>query len=213
MIKVFGIPFSPFVRKVYLVAALKGIEIEPVMANPREPSPEFAACSPFHKIPAIMDGDYGLADSTAICAYLDAKQPQPPLYPAEAKALGKAIWWEEFADTIIMPSSGKVVFNRFVAPRFMGMEGDEAVALEGVAELQPKFDYLESQCGDGWLAGSDFGIADIAVATSLKTLGYVGVALDPARHGKSLAWFERVQEQPAWQEVAAKEAAMMGAPA
>lgn len=213
MIKVFGIPFSPFVRKVYLVAALKGIEIEPVMANPREPSPEFAACSPFSKIPAILDGDYGLADSTAICAYLEAKHPQPPIYPAEAKALGRAIWWEEFADTIVMPSSGKVVFNRFVAPRFMGMEGNEEVALEGVAELQPKFDYLESQCSEGWLAGGAFSIADIAVATALRTLGYVGVELDPARHAKAVGWFERVKARAEWKEVAVREAAMMAPPA
>src|SRR5580765_1732994 len=113
MIKVFGSPFSPFVRKVYLVAAFKGVEFEAEAANPRDPSAEFAACSPFRKMPAIQDEDYTLADSTAIAAYLDAKYPEPALFPKDPRALGRAVWWEEFADTIVMPSSGKVVFNRF----------------------------------------------------------------------------------------------------
>lgn len=213
MIKVFGSPFSPFVRKVYLVAAFKGIEFEAEAANPRDPSAEFAACSPFRKMPAIQDEDYTLADSTAIAAYLDAKYPEPTLFPKDPRALGRAVWWEEFADTIVMPSSGKVVFNRFVAPRFLGIEGDESIAAEGEAELGPKFDYLDSQCGDGWLAGTEFGIADISVATGLKTLGYVGVALDPARHPRASAWYDRVKARREWQEVAAREAQMLGQPA
>lgn len=211
--KVFGVPFSPFVRKVYLVAALKGVEIEPALANPRDPSPEFLACSPFRKMPAILDGDFALADSSAIAAYIDAKHPEPALYPADPCARGKAVWWEEFADTIVMPASGKVVFNRFVSPRFFGQPGDEAAAEQGVADLQPLFAYLETEApASGWLAGEAFSIADIAVATALKTLSYVGVALDTAAHPKACAWYARVAELPVWQEVAAREAAAMSPP-
>lgn len=208
--KVFGFPLSPFVRKVHLVAAEKGIAIEAVAANPRNPSPEFAAASPFRKIPALQDGDYNLADSTAIATYLDALQPEPPLMPGGAQDKGKAIWFEEFADTIMSPTGGKVVFNRFVAPNVLGVPGDEDAARQGEAELGPIFDYLESQVpAEGWLVGAGFGIGDIAVASVLRTLAYVGVEPDAAKHPRTAAWYDRVKARPAWQSVAVVEAAAM----
>ncbi len=208
--KLFGILLSPFVRKVHLVAAEKGIEIDSASANPRDPSPEFAAASPFRKIPALIDGEYSLADSTAIVTYLDALMPEPAIFPAEARARGKAIWFEEFADTIMSPASGKVVFNRFVAPKILGIPGDEDVAALGVTELKPVFDYLETAAPtEGWLAGADFSIGDIAVASCLRTLAYVGVAPDPVQHPRSIGWYARVRARKAWQDVAEREAATM----
>lgn len=123
--KVFGLPLSPFVRKVHIAAAEKGIAIETVPVDPRNPSPEFLAASPFRKIPALQDGDFLLADSTAILTYFEAMQPAPALLPAEPRARAKAIWFEEVADTILQPSAVKIVFNRFVAPKVLGRPGDE----------------------------------------------------------------------------------------
>ncbi len=204
--KIFGFPLSPYVRKVHLVAAEKGVAVEMVLGNPREPLPEFLAASPFRKIPALQDGDYTLSDSTAIVTYIDAKHPEAPIFPADPAARGRAIWFEEFADTIITAAGGKVVFNRFVGPKFLGLPGDEAAAKEGLAELVPILAYLESQApADGWLAGSEFSIGDIAVASVLRTLGYVGLEPDTLTHPATAAWYERVKARPAWQAVAALE--------
>ncbi len=204
--KVFGFPLSPYVRKVHLVAAEKGVAVEMVLGNPGNPTPEFLAASPFRKIPALQDGDYTLADSTAIVTYIDAKHPAQPILPADPAARGKAVWFEEFADTIMTAAGGKVVFNRFVGPKLLGLPGDEAAALQGVKELEPILAYLESQApGDGWLAGSEFSIGDIAVASVLRTLGYVGFEPDSATHPATAAWYERVKVRPAWQAVAATE--------
>ena len=210
--KVFGFPLSPFVRKVHLVATEKGIEFETVLGNPANPSPEFLAASPFRKIPALQDGDFTLADSTAIVTYLDALKPDPPLLPGDAGQRAKAIWFEEFADTIMTPAGGKIVFNRFVGPRFLGREGDEEVAKQGEAELVPIFDYFESVVpADGWLNGADCSIGDIAVASVFRTLGYVGFEPDAAKHPSSAAWYDRVRARPAWQAVAEREAAILSA--
>lgn len=209
--KVFGFPLSPYVRKVSLVAAEKGVAIEPLPGNPHNPSPEFAAASPFRKIPAIQDGDFTLADSTAIVTYIDALHPVPAMTPGDARAKGRAIWFEEFADTILTAAGGKVVFNRFVGPKVLGIPGDEEAAKAGEAELGPMFDYLESQApAEGWLVG-EFSIADIAVASVLRTLGYVGLEPDAARHPRTAAWYDRVKARPAWQAVAAGEAKALAA--
>ena len=208
--KIFGFPLSPFVRKVHLVAAEKGVEVEMVLGNPANPLPEFLAASPFRKIPALQDGDFTLADSTAIVTYIDALHPEPAIAPGDAKARARAIWFEEFADTILTPAGGKVVFNRFVGPKFLGLPGDEAAAAQGVTELQPIFDYLERVVPEaGWLTGSEFSIGDIAVASVLRTLGYVELEPDPAARPKTAAWYERVKARPAWQAVAARETAVL----
>lgn len=209
--KVFGFPLSPYVRKVHLVAAEKGVAIEALPANPRNPSPEFAAASPFRKIPALQDGDFSLADSTAIVTYIDALHPAPAMTPGDARAKGRAIWFEEFADTILSAAGGKVVFNRFVGPKVLGLPGDEESAKAGEAELGPIYDYLETQAPtDGWLAG-EFSIADISVASVLRTLGYVALEPDAALHPRTAAWYERVKARPAWQTVAATEAKALAA--
>jgi glutathione S-transferase len=205
MIKVHGFPLSPFVRKVHVVAAEKGLPIEMVLGRPGQPSDEFLAASPFRKIPALEDGDFTLSDSTAIVTYLDALQPEPSITPGDAKARAKAIWFEEFADTILVAAGGKILFNRFVGPKLMGLPGNEEIAQQGEQELVPVLAYLESQCGAGWLAGGEFSIGDVAVAVGLRSMGYIGMEPDPAVHPKTAAWYARVTARPSWQAVAALE--------
>jgi glutathione S-transferase len=208
--KIHGFPISPFVRKVHVLAAEKGVAIEMVMSRPDAPSPEFLAASPFRKIPALQDGDFSLCDSTAICTYIDAKHPEPAMLPGDARAKGRAIWFEEFADTIMVAAGGKVLFNRFVGPKLLGLPGDEAAAEQGLKELAPIMDYLEAHAPDsGWLAGDGFSIGDIAVAATLRSLGYVGLEPDPARHPRAAAWYERVKARASWRLVAEREAAVM----
>ena len=208
--KVFGFPLSPFVRKVHLVATEKGIAVETVLGNPANPLPEFLAASPFRKIPALQDGDFTLCDSTAIVTYFDALRPDPPMLPGDARQKARAIWYEEFADTILTPAGGKIVFNRFVGPKFLGLPGDEDAAKLGETELVPILDYFEREAPeDGWLTGSAISIGDIAVASVFRTLGYVGCEPKAATHPRTAAWYARVCARPAWQDVAARESAIM----
>src|SRR5579872_4493974 len=111
---VYGSSFSPYVRKTLAYVAEKGIEVENRPSSPFAPDPEFIAVSPFRRIPAFRDGDFSISDSTAIITYLEAKHPSPALLPADPKSRARAIWYEEFADTILIACMGKMFFNRFV---------------------------------------------------------------------------------------------------
>ena len=96
-------------------------------------------------MPALLDGDFCLADSSAIIHYLDAKYPEPALIPAEPRARGRTIWFDEFADTILFGCGQKMFFNRVVAPIFLKRPGDEAAAEAAERdELPPILDYLET---------------------------------------------------------------------
>ena len=125
---IYGALLSPFVRKVCIAAAEKGIDWELRPTGPGGADPEFVAASPFRKIPAIRDGDFVLADSSAIVAYLEAKYPLPALVPLAAEERGLAVWFDEYADTILGAAGLKVLFNRLVRPKFMKLPGDEAIA-------------------------------------------------------------------------------------
>src|ERR1700730_16344042 len=141
---VYGSSLSPFVRKTLAYAAEKGVEVEVRPVALGSPDPEFVACSPFRKMPGFRDGDFAISDSTAIITYLEAKFPHPALIPSEAKSRARTIWYEEFADTILVASMGKLFFNRVVAPRFLGRKGDLAAAEKAeIEELPPLLDYIE----------------------------------------------------------------------
>jgi glutathione S-transferase len=204
--QVFGALLSPFVRKVCVAAEEKRMDYQLVLASPGSGDPDFAAASPFGKMPAMKDGDYTLADSTAIVTYMEAKQPDPPLLSAEAKARGRAMWFDEFADTIYATSGLKIVFNRLVAPRLLKLPYDEAIALQGEAELPRILDYLEGVAPASDLLAGEFSLGDISVASMLRTMTYVGHGPDPVSYPQTAAWYERVVQRPGWQAVAQMEA-------
>jgi glutathione S-transferase len=207
--KLYGALISPFVRKVAVVLAEKGLDYERRRGGPGVTDAEFLSVSPFAKIPVIDDSGFILSDSTAIVCYLDAKYPEPSLIPQDAESYGRAIWLDEFADTIFAEAGLKILFNRLVGPKLLKTGGDEALALQGEAELPRSFDYIENQVPDtGWLLGDHFSIADIAVASVLRTLVYVGYGPDRAARPRTAAWYDRVTARPAWATIAAQEAVM-----
>jgi len=90
---IYGSSLSPYVRKVLAFAGEKGMAFDLQPTGFPNPSPEYLEASPFRKMPALRDGDYTLADSSAIIHYLEARQPEPALIPASAEARGKVIWF------------------------------------------------------------------------------------------------------------------------
>src|SRR5215470_8202127 len=104
----FGSSLSPYVRKVLAFAGEKGIELELQPTGFPNHSPEYLEASPFRKMPALRDGDYTLADSSAIIHYLEAKHPEPALIPSDPKLRGKTIWFDEFADTVLVTCGVKI---------------------------------------------------------------------------------------------------------
>ncbi|MFM5906927.1 MAG: glutathione S-transferase family protein [Novosphingobium sp.] len=205
---VYGALLSPFVRKVILVAEEKGLECRLVGTSPGADDPDFLAASPFGKIPAMRDGDFTLCDSSAIIHYIEARSPGLALIPADPQRRGTVIWLEEFADTLLAGAGLKILFNRLVGPKLLKRPHDEAAALEGESELPRYLEYLEGQApASGWLAG-EFSLADIAVASVLRSLVYVGHGPNAARYPKTAAWFDRVAARPAWQAIAQREASM-----
>ena len=203
----FGSSMSPFVRKVLAFAAEKGLELDFRAAGLGSTDPDFVAASPFGKMPAMKDGDYLLADSSAIVQYIEALHPEPALIPADPRERGKAIWFDEFADTIVGACGGKMFFNRIVSPRFMGKPGDLAAADAAEAnELPPILAYLEGVIpASGFLVGDRLTLADIAVASPFVNIAHVGCTVDAAAYPKLTAYLAAMHARPSFAVWVAKE--------
>jgi glutathione S-transferase len=208
---IYGSSLSPFVRKVLAYASEKGIELEVKPTSVADPDPDFRAASPFGKMPGFSDGDYRLADSSAIIHYLEAKHPEPNLIPTEPKARGRTIWFDEFADTILFACGGKMFFNRIVAPRFLKREGDLALADAAECdELPPILAYLETQIPEsGYLVDDRLTLADIAVASPFANLRHLGVAIDAAKYPKVARYADAILARPSFAPWVAREAAFL----
>ena len=190
---VHGSNLSPFVRKVLVFAAEKGVAIESVPTGIGPKSDAFLLMSPFGKIPAFEDGDYKLCDSSAIVHYIEAKHPEPALIPAEARARGRTVWFDEYADTILVAALGPIFFNRVVA-KLAGLPADLAAADKAQAEAVPKaLDYLEGTIpASGFLVEDRLTLADIAVCCPLINGTLAGCPIDPVKYPQTLAYFEGI---------------------
>jgi glutathione S-transferase len=208
----YGSSLSPFVRKVLAYAGEKGIEMELQPTGFPNHSAEFQEASPFRRMPALRDGDFTLADSSAIVHYLEAKHPEPALIPADPQLRGQTIWFEEFADTILVTCGAKIFFNLIVAPRFLGRSGDEEAARQAeLNDLPPILEYLEKVVPDegGYLVGDRLTLADIAVAGPFANFRHTKTKVDPARYPRTVAYVDRILARPSFAPWIEREAAML----
>ncbi len=200
--KLLGAPLSPFVRKARIVALEKGIDYD---YDPK-PSPlgwpdDYADINPLRRIPALLpDGDnpdFAINDSSPICAYFEKLVPEPVLYPSEPEAYGRALWFEELADSGLGEMIGLGCFRPVLFNVFSGKEPDYETADAGFEKLAARLlTYLEKQLvGCDWLAGDGFSIADIGVTTQLINLSHSSYELWPERFPNLAAHFERCKRR------------------
>ncbi len=210
---IYGSTMSPFVRKVLAMAAEKGIAVESKQIGLGSQDPEFRAASPFGKIPALVDDDFALADSSAIAHYFEAIHPEPNLIPTEPRARARTVWYDEFADTIVVACGGKMFFNRVVSPRFLGRPGDLAVADKAEAEeLPPILAYLERTIpASGFLVEDRLTLADLAVASPFVNLAHAGCTVDAATHPRLAGYLAAILARPSFATMVTRENAALAA--
>ena len=209
---VYGSSLSPYVRKTLAFGAEKGLTLENKVSRPGEPDPDFLACSPFRKIPGFKDGDFLISDSSAIITYREALHPEPNLIPPDPRNRARAVWFEEFADTLMVAAAGPLFFNRIVGPRFMGKIGDEGVCLKAEREtIPPLLDYLERTVpdGGGFLLEDRITLADIAVASPFANLGHLG--FDLSAWPRTRAYAEAILARPSFAGLIAREKRLLAA--
>jgi glutathione S-transferase len=207
MLTIHGVPISVHTRKVIVTAIEKQLDYanEPVI--PFNPPPGWERLSPTGNIPVITDGDFSLADSSAICAWLERTHPARPIYPAADGEYARALWFEEYADgTVFRDVVHGLFFNTVIRPKILKQPSDGAAVDAILGQAMPKvFGYLEGALGGQWFAGGRFSIADIALTSNLVNYHYLGYAIDGQRFPRLAAYFARLCRHSSIAAALAKE--------
>jgi len=209
----YGVSPSPFVRKVRIALAEKGVsyELEPVMPGASDEA--FRAISPLGKVPVFRDGEYTLPDSSCILLYLERCFPEPALYPDDPRKLGWALFIEEYSDTRLIEAIGPIFSQRVIQAKLYKQPADETlVQLQCEHALPPSFAWLEAQIsGEGGLVGHQFGIADLSVVSNLINLSHAGIEIDSGRWPKLARYLEEMTARPSIAQIIQEERAAFAA--
>jgi glutathione S-transferase len=212
MLTIYGVPLSVHTRKVLMTAMHKNLEhkfevVIPIVSD-RLPA-NWNALSPAGLIPALRDGEFTLADSNAICLYLEKKYPAAPILPLDDRLFGRALWFDAYAGGTLFRNVVHPLFHQtVVAPRIRKIATDKVIVDNVLNEVRPQiFGHLESQIEGDFLVGQSLTLADLAVASNLLTYRYLGFQIPADQYPKlsryladmlELEVFRRatIQEQP-----------------
>jgi glutathione S-transferase len=192
MLRIYGSANSRAIRVLWMAEEL-GIPYEQKDWLPRAPetrTPEFLALNPNGRVPVIDDHGFVLSESMAINVYL-AKKHRSALYPAdpqrEALALQWSLWETDRLDRQIVD----YVRHTSALPE---AERKPAAAEEAWKQVVPALDVLETALTKSrWLAGPEFSVADLNVASAL----YRALTIDLAKWPRVQAWLKSCWERPA----------------
>lgn len=196
----YHLPLSPFARKVRLALAEKRIPFDLRVERVWERRPEFLDVNPACTVPVLVEENgLAVADSNAICEYLDEAYPDLPLLGrtlAERAEVRRLVAW--FDGKFGSEVTRNLLYEKQMK-RLMGRGNpDSATIRAGYQNLRPHLEYL------GWLAesrsclaGPTLTLADLAAAAHLSALDFIG-DIDWSTCEPAKEWYARVKSRPSF---------------
>ncbi|KAL7637600.1 UNVERIFIED_CONTAM: hypothetical protein RMT77_012329 [Armadillidium vulgare] len=178
-------------RSVMLIAKALGVKLKKKYLDllmKEQLSPKFIAINPQHCIPTLVDGDFKLWESRAICTYLIGKYGKDDsLYPKDLKTRAEI-------DRLLYFDMGTLYkrFEDYVYPVFL--IGDKKPDPEKLKSLHEALRYLE-----GFLKGHDFAVgnkltvADYVLISSVET--FIESGINISKYPSIRKWVYRCRTQ------------------
>lgn len=195
MLTLYEHPLSPYAQKCKIAMIEKGVPFQlkvPAAIGTGQVDAEFLKASPRGEVPALVDGDFAVFDSTVILEYIEDAYPSPALLPRDPKLRAKARMIEDAMDTLYEPINWGLGELRY----FKRAEGERARVIEARAGSQARdfFGWLERQLGDqAWFCGA-FGWADLSVIPYIN--GSAGLGVGPEPLSRLGHWQTRANARP-----------------
>lgn len=195
---------SPNVRRVRLVAAVLGIDLEEKaidFAKGEHKHAEYLALNANGAVPTLVDGDFVLTESRAIMQYLASTKPDSGLLPADEKARAEVTRWQFWDSSHFSPQLGMVFFEKVVRPMIGAGDPDARRIDEALANFRRFGAVLDQHlAGRTHVVGASLTIADLTLASSMMYAKRTEVSLSELPNVE--AWFSRISELDAWQKTA-----------
>lgn len=210
----YTLPGSPNSRKVVAVVRHLGLVVDIryldfIRGETRTRA--FLALNPNGMVPVLVDGDFSLWESNAICAYLADMEGGSPLYPREPKIRADINRWLYWEQAHFNRAFGTLIFESVIKPKFgMGQPSQGLIAFcleETGRRARILDDHLD---GRDTLVGDAVTIADYAMTCLEKYRD--ATAFDWAPFGNVNRYFDSISRTEAWMKAAPPEVATVPEP-
>ncbi len=205
--KLYDFELAPNPRRVRIFAAEKGITLDIVPVNIRAGAQfeeSFRALNPGCTVPVLeLDDGTTITDSLAICRYLEALHPDPPLFGTDP--LDKAVieTWLRRVELEGYQAVAEVLRNSAERFKDRGLPGPvpiaqiPALAARGRKRTVFFFDALNARLGESaYLAGPGFTAADIAALIAVDFAARAVQITPPDSATALAAWHRKVSARP-----------------
>jgi glutathione S-transferase len=197
-LQLIGAAPSNYVWVCRIALAEKGVPYELVPELPH--TGEVAAIHPFGKIPVMRQGAVTLAESRAICLYIDRAFDGPALVPADIVTAAQVEQWISVVNTQIDPVWVRQYVGAYIFPGTPDGKPNRPVIDAALPKMEKQFPVMDRAVASGYLAGDSFTLADM---NFLPILYYMGkfpesTALRDS-HPNLKAYFERHMARPSVQ--------------
>jgi glutathione S-transferase len=206
MARLYHVPLSPFCRKVRLCLAEKRIECELVEERYWERDADFLRRNPGGKVPVLRLDGLTMAESGAICEFLEERHPEPPLMPQGAEAryeVRRLVAW--FDDKFHHEVTSKLLYERVNKKIMKQGFPDSRNVKDGARAIKFHLDYMAWLLDHRrWLAGDVMTLADFAAAAHLSALDYIS-DVDWHRSEAVKDWYAKIKSRPAFRGILADQ--------
>lgn len=206
MYRLYHYPLSPFSRKVRLVLAEKGIEVELVEERYWEERPEFLRMNPSGKVPVLKTDALTLAESGAICEYLDESHPEPALFPTDIEKRAETrrlVSW--FDDKFYREVTLNLLGERLLKKVRGGGYPESKNVKAGSKNIRYHLKYMTYLLDRRrWLAGDRMSMADFSAAAQISCLDYIS-DIDWNNYEQVKDWYAKIKSRPAFRSLLADQ--------
>lgn len=176
-------------------------------AKREQKSPDYLAINPRGQVPTLQHGEATVCETLAVLAYIDATNPEPPLFGKEP--LETARIWQAISEC---DGNLREPVTNISRPLFRGKATEFAEQIsEAAIVVREELGLLESRLAtDRWIAGETLSAADLTIFPVVMQLLRAAereeaVPLDLAIHPLSEhfpnlgAWSERIEALKGYQ--------------
>jgi glutathione S-transferase len=165
--KLYGFPPTRSIRVLWTLRELD-VEFEFVNVDPSKGQlrdPEFLAMNPAGKLPALVDGDFALTESVAICLYLAEKYPERGLLPSALRARAEVYRWLLFTATELEQPLWRMTRHALLYPPEKRLAAEIPIARQDFLEMAAVME--KHMDGRQFLVGDNVTVADFVAAYTL----------------------------------------------
>ena len=190
---------SPFARKVRIALTLKGLHVDVVDGLDVRERDGLEAVNGRVEVPALVVGPRTIVGSADILAYLDRRQPDPMLYPADADAYAQVRAWERCADTYIDAIVTPVSVWSWADRDDTMPDGMLETARRDLEEVYDALDRHLARSGP-FIWGDAPSAAECALFPHLTGVKSLSIGFDMERCPHLARWFKMLRQHPAFAE-------------